>query len=181
MTTQLHRRTLFAGAITGGGLLSAVAFFLPWIVVSCDGAPLGAFSPFDRATGLEVAAMEVEAGGGVRPIGPPEQFGPEPRYYGLLLASGLIVALGGIVAVATTIPVRPFGGAAMVAGVAATAAVAILGLQERLGFGAAGVAESLLRADPAWGLWLALAGNAVAAAGGLVTLVMGAGPPARSG
>ena len=193
MTASLHR--LLAAAITGGGLLSAVAFFLPWVVVSCEetsssglvvaaeGAPtpavggdsmrLGSISPYERATGIEF-----EATGAIRPMASPEGIGPDARYFALLVGAFLIVVLGGLASIATTLPLRPIGAAAFLTGGAALAATVVIGLEEHLGVNPGQFPGAILRAEAAWGLWLAVAGNSVATAGGLLTLLVGRRPAA---
>ncbi len=166
------RRLLSAGT-TAGGLLGVVSFFLPWVMVSCDGALLGSVSPYERMTGV---ALESAEGAPVRVSGfgtnagqPQESLAPEPVYASLALGAAIAVALGGLMRVASTLPLRPVGLVVFAVGLANLFAAVVVGLGRQLGLAALGTGASgfQLTTEPGFGVWLAIAGGAVTALAGL--------------
>lgn len=162
-------RQLVTSLVTSGGLLAAVAFFLPWVAVSCDGQPLGTVSAYDRATGL---ADET-------PNQPDSALtdgaGLEPRHalWWLLVVPLALVTAG----LATAIPSWNLRQSCMSA-----AAVAVVGLVTTVKLG---VADKLQIQWPAVealgvrlsvtlqvGVWLSLLGYTLALAGAVVGTLM---------
>ncbi|MBT9556739.1 MAG: hypothetical protein IV100_11965 [Myxococcales bacterium] len=195
-------RLLLAGAISGGGLVTTAAFFLPWVVVSCSGTHLGTVSPWERATGIEVGSRiefdEPTSSGDATPAprfaaektdagGPPKDTGlklrdpdlaPDRRYFILLVAPILLVAFGALIAVAQFVPVRLVGATSALFALGLLVAIAVLGYEHRLGLsGMSSPGAGLeLRTEPSWGLWLAVAGAALSTAAGLVAVVRPGAP-----
>jgi hypothetical protein len=190
-------RLLLAGAISGGGLVTTAAFFLPWVVVSCSGTHLGTVSPWERATGIEVgsrvdlddavspgdetpaprlAAERRDATGATNDAGlklRDPDLAPDRRYFILLVAPILLVAFGALIAVAQFVPVRLVGATSALFALGLLVAIVFLGYEHRLGLsGMSSPGAGLdLRTEPSWGLWLAIAGAALSTAAGLVAVV----------
>jgi len=190
-------RLLLAGAISGGGLVTSAAFFLPWVAVSCDGTHLGTISPWERATGVEVGSrITTDEPASTADSAPAPRFSVAPaegpsasddvgiklrdpdldadrRYFILLVAPILLVAFGALLAVAQFVPVRLVGAASSLFALGLLIAIAVLGYEHRLGLsGMSSPGAGLnLRTEPSWGLWLAIAGAALSTAAGLVAVV----------
>jgi len=130
-------------------VLVLVCFFLPWVTVSCSGQPIGQFSGYDLAAGVNAAAVPIPGDG--------------------WLFSVPIVALVALVGGALAFVNRDWERAT---GVAVTA-VSLLGLlilawrwlRFRVLFG------DLVAAAAEPGFWLMLAGLALMVLGGVVSVI----------
>lgn len=182
---QSGLRRLASGGLTAGGLLGVLAFFLPWVAVSCDGAPLGRISPYDRAVGVQLAgdAPILLTGLSESPDQDPsvEAMGPAPTYFSLLLGAGIAVALGGLLAAGRSIPLRGVALAGFVVGLGNLAAAVTLGLVQRLGLTAfeTTAAGMQLKAETGVGVWVAVIGAALTALTGLSAALFAREGPGR--
>jgi hypothetical protein len=168
-------RTLLASLITSGGMVALIAFFLPWVAVSCNGNTLGSVSPYERATGIELTQTGPEADVSVQVGSADTTLAAQPGYWLVLLIAGATLGLGVAASLRHYSKVQQTGALA-----AATAAIGLtvtlkLGVGETLGImmpteAGPGIA---LDVSLALGLWLSIAGYALALSGGIATLVLG--------
>lgn len=165
---------LLGSLVTSGGMVAILAFFLPWIAVSCNGNSLGTVSPYDRAVGVEAEPVqlrevdvELPASTGDVPA--------KPIYWVLLVLPAGLVAVGVAFSLVRSTRARAFGAAAtLLAGVGLYTTIS-LGLGDKLGIDwpdavAPGVTLRIVL-EP--GVWLSLAGYALATSGGLAAVLLG--------
>ena len=151
-------RELVAGAITSGGAIAVLAFFLPWFAVSCEGARLGTFSPYERSSqGLEA---QPQAAGTVHEDA-------DPSWWWLLVVAAATAVSGAFVLVMPDVT-RPAGVALMFAALGVW--LTLVGLRDALGL--IGHLDSAppglydrVKLEPDIGGWLSLLGFATAAGG----------------
>ena len=151
-------RELVSGAITSGGAIAILAFFLPWFAVSCEGARLGTFSPYERAS----QGLGTEPGGTNAP-----QAAADNSWWWLLVVGTATAVSGGFVLMMRDVT-RPAGFALMFAvlGVWLT----LVGLRDALGLIAhldsapPGMSDRV-KLEPVIGGWLSLLGFSTAAGG----------------
>ncbi len=165
-------RTLLASLVTSGGLLAVVAFWLPWVAISCNDTTLGTVSPYDRAVGVEAAA-EVQVHD--TSVVVDEGLEPAPAYWLLLAVAVLLGVTGVAIGLGSRRNVMRLGVIAlMTSGVGLYTAVG-LGLGDKLGIAfpdalAPGIAVRLVLQP---GVWIAVAGYSLGLSGSLATLLFG--------
>lgn len=168
-------RTLLSSLISSGGFVCAVAFFLPWVAVSCDGQPMGTLTPYDRTDALQMERSTTVGGVEVEMKKAPKELEPEPAYWALFVVPLCLAGFGLGLLLPEWLSSRQKGVASVVlAGVGLSMALQ-LGVGDELGIGFLAVeADGLTLAitmEP--GLYITLFGYGMALAGAVATAVMG--------
>ena len=149
-------RRVLGACVCAGGLVAALAFFLPWVGLSCQGQTVSSISAWDRAAGTSVPDA-----------GEQEQTIPADRSAWLLLLVPLGVAATGAGMIVSLALGRPSAAGAGVLAVLGLLLTARWGLSERLGVSLddadalAGVADVAIQLLP--GVYVAIGAHAFAA------------------
>ena len=156
-------------------MLAVMAFFLPWIAVSCNDNTIGSVSPYDRAAGIQVQS-DLELGETIVSVGDANQSMPPQRgYWLLLLVAGALAVVGLAMTVTRRIPLRTLGAVGALLAFVGLFTTIALGLGDRLGIDwpdaiAPGVTLQVVF-EP--GVWISVVGYSLALAGAVSTLVLG--------
>lgn len=159
--------------VTSGGLIAAVAFFMPWVGMSCSGEVIATVSPYDRSVGLNTATSERLDDPRVQSIQGLDSVAAEPVYWLLLAIPGLLALVGAVGLLpgpqgSTQLIVGGFVGAIL--GISITVLRGLrdkldLVLQYQLG------PDLDLQTTTEMGAWIAIAGYSLALSGALIAWV----------
>jgi hypothetical protein len=157
--------------ISGGGLIAATAFFLPWVAVSCDGTVVKGISPHERASGFGTQEI-LDRVSEIQHVQMTQFVDGEPFYWLLLFIPTALAAIGLVVFLArgkygVQLPATGLAGA--IVGIAITVKKGLVDLLE-IRFDAPDID---LLTESVGGPWIAIAGYVLALCGALITLVAG--------
>ena len=152
-----------------GGAVATVAFFLPWLSVSCDDVPLAEVSAYDRASGIQVTEF-------VSISATDDQLvEPKPRYWVFLALPIALLALTGAQSMPDVAKRRLLGATTAAVGLIGIALLTTFWLEQRFGLmPPESVAPQLqLVIETHIGGWLSLAGHGLGLLSGTLSVILG--------
>jgi hypothetical protein len=164
----------FAASMVGsGGLIAAMAFFMPWVGLSCSGEVITTVSPYERATGFDAADQEILNDPRASQVEGLDSVAAEPVFWMLLVIPGILAVIG-LIGFAP----GPTGSTQLIAGGTIGSLLGLLitvlrGMRDKLGL----VLNYQLGPDvelvtsTETGAWIAVAGYALALAGALIAWI----------
>jgi hypothetical protein len=174
-------RRFLSSLMSGGGALAIIAFFLPWVTVSCNGARVMSVSPYERAVGSarpelndgSTLDFDVELSPEVSESAAPTQT-PESGYWALLIAPIILLAAGALFHLGAFAGSQAPGAVAVAASAVGVVTTTVVGLQDHLGMSVpeAQIPAIVLIIDVDVGAWISLAAYVLAASGGVAALVL---------
>lgn len=157
--------------------MTLIAFFLPWVVVSCDGAPMATVSAAEAARGVTaiqpagaVPALESGEAGERSPFSLP----PTPGFWWLLVPGAWCAAVGLLMHVGSTLVDRRLVPTLLLAALTGIVTTVKLGMIDHLGVAPWAVGDigvGNVTVELQIGVWFSLAGYVSALAGALAFAV----------
>ena len=172
-------RAAIAGLGGAGGCIAAIAFFLPWITVSCNDAPIAEISAYTRAVGDHGGTSEDQADASRIVVEVDELLEPQPHLWSLLAIPLSCVALSGALSLPGVRRRRQIGVLLLSIASLGIMLVTVLWLHKMLGLvPESGASESAapifsISSDLRIGGWLSLSGHTLCAVCGVLNIILG--------
>ncbi len=162
-------RSIVAGIGGAGGAVATVAFFLPWLSVSCDDMPLAEISAYDRASGIQVTEYRSIT------TTDDELVEPKPSYWAFLALPIALLALTGAQSMPNVEKRRLLGAATAAVGLMGIALLTTFWLEQRFGLIPPETVTPQLELiiETHIGGWLSLAGHGLGLLSGTLSVILG--------